>query len=87
VFLFRNNADYSGSTQSGKTWNQLTKTITEGLRETKIPVLDTGKVLTQGNADDLKAHAAIPQDANATAHAIAARELIRFLHERQLVTP
>jgi hypothetical protein len=86
VFIFRNNADYSGSTQSGKTWNKLTKTITEGLQGTKIPLLDTGKVLRDGNADDLKAHAAIPQDPNETAHLIAARELLRFLRERQLVT-
>jgi hypothetical protein len=85
VFIFRNNADYAGSTESGKTWNLLTKTITDGLKGSNIPVLDTGKVLTQGNADDLKAHAPIPQDPNEPAHAIAARQLVPFLRENHLI--
>jgi hypothetical protein len=85
VFIFRNNADYAGATESGRVWNNLTQTITQGLGATKIPILDTGKVLTQGNADDLKAHAAIPQDPNEPAHAIAARQLVPFLREHRLI--
>jgi hypothetical protein len=85
IFIFRNNADYAGLTESGKTWNKLTTTVAEGLRGTSIPILDTGKILKQGNAEDLKANAPIPQDPNEVAHAIAARELVPFLREHLLL--
>ena len=85
VFIFRNNADYAGSTESGRTWNKLTATLSDGLRGSSIPVLDTGTVLKQGNTDDLKANVAVPQDPNETAHTIAARELLPFLRARRLV--
>jgi hypothetical protein len=85
VFIFRNNGDYPGSTESGKIWNKLTSTVTEGLRTTRLSVFDTGSVLKRGDPEDLKAHAVVPQEPNEVAHAIAARELVSYLRGRGMI--
>jgi hypothetical protein len=87
VFVFRNNADYSGSTDGGQTWNRLTKAIVNGLQNGGIPVLDVGQALAQGESTELKAHAALGFEPNAPAHAIAARSLASFLQKENLVRP
>ena len=81
VFIFRNNADFSGSTESGQIWNQLTETITQGLRGTGIPVIDLGRTL-EGSSEALKAHSLIGFSPNETAHALAAEELLSFFQRK-----
>jgi hypothetical protein len=86
VFIFRNNADTAGSTDSGKIWNQLSKTATDGLYGKNIPLLDLGKVLAAEHADgDLKMHSVIGFDPNSVAHGVAARELASFVLRERLI--
>jgi hypothetical protein len=87
VFLFRNNADYSGTTPSGKLWNRLGSSVSEGLQDSGIAILDLGKVLAKQSSDeDLTVHSPIGFELNETAHAVAARELAAFLR-REGITP
>ena len=80
VFIFRNNADYSGSTDGGALWNQLSTVVNRGLQGTGIRVLDLGLALEkQSSAQDLTAHSVIGFQPNEAAHAIAAQELFSFL--------
>ncbi|MCI0411908.1 SGNH/GDSL hydrolase family protein [bacterium] len=88
VVLFRINGDKDGSSQEGRIWNDLTRTVTSGLKATDIPVLDLQDALHRKNADkELLAHPKVGRHPNEIAHSIAAREIFTFLQSRKFVTP
>jgi hypothetical protein len=66
-------------------WQRLIESVTEGVRETDIPVLDLGRTLLEGRIpDDLTVH---PLDGhpNEIAHRLAAEEIERFLRSHSLL--
>jgi len=75
VFLFRNDSDYRGSTETGRAWNELVPALRKGLRETKIAVL----------SEDRKAGSAFGFAPNEAAHQGAAHALLGVL-EREILT-
>ena len=84
VIIFRNDFDFAGETQSGKIWNRLTSTVTEGLQGSDIPILDLGKALQKHSSEDLMVHQ-IDVHPNEIAHAIAAREIQDFLQKKGML--
>jgi hypothetical protein len=79
------NPDFAGETDVGEIWNRLTDTVTKGLRDTGIPILDLGHALFEKHDyEDLDVH---PLDGhpNEIAHAIAAREIRDFLQKNGLL--
>ena len=88
VLIFRNNIDFGGSTESGRLWNLLTKTVTDGLQGTEIPILDLGQALAERDLrDDVKIHAEVGIAPNESAHAIAAQQLLGFLQHAKTRQP
>lgn len=84
--IFRNDADFSGSTENGKLWNLLTETVMAKLRGTNIPLLDLGRKL-YANHDEaqLLVHPTIDGHPNNVAQAIAAEEILTFLKQERLI--
>jgi hypothetical protein len=88
AFVFRNNIDYSGTTQSGRIWNRASSSLTEGLRAAGVPALAFGNVLARDYpAEELGIHAQIGSDPNEVAHQVAAQELLTFLRTEHLLHP
>lgn len=86
VVSFRNNSDYSGSTQQGKEWNELTRTVSRELQNTKIPFLDLAKALHDKHSDrDLMVLPHVDRHPNQTAHSIASQQILSFLKEQGLL--
>jgi hypothetical protein len=66
-------------TDDGKEWEQLTNTVTKGLRDTDIPILDLGKALLNKHTyDEIIVHK-VDAHPNEIAHKMAAQEMSRFL--------
>lgn len=86
VVIYRNDPDYDGSTYPGKIWNHLIRTVTGGLEGENIPVLDLGKPLFEKHSKmELDVHPTIDHHPNEIANAIAAREILRFLQNHNLL--
>ena len=86
VFIFRNDADYNGSTANGKIWNDLTAKLTEGLRGDGIPVVDLGKSIGTPSPGLAGIPPFMPgSEPDAAAHAAAARELMAFLEREKML--
>jgi hypothetical protein len=86
VVIFRDYCDYGSSTNASKIWNHITDTVTKGLADTDIPILDLGKALCEKHSDeDLRVHQIDPHP-NEIAHAIAAQEIEGFLRKENLLS-
>jgi len=86
VVIFRTDCDSKGSTDSDRAWNDLTKSITDGLRGSNIPILDLGEAMRAGHtANDLMVHPKIDPHPNEIAHAIAAKETFNFIRKEKLL--
>jgi lysophospholipase L1-like esterase len=80
VIIFRNDPDFAGEADSGEIWKRLTDTVTNGLQETGIPILDLGKALYKKySKEDLTVHPLLDEHPNEIADAIAAREILGVL--------
>ena len=67
--------------------DELTQTVRKGLEGTNVPLLDLGKALNAFTpAEGLRVHK-FDAHPNEIAHTIIARELLRFLREKGLLTP
>jgi len=85
VVFFRDFPDYLDSRTLARAWKSLINTVTEGLGDTDIPVLDLGKAFFREHAEwELRVHK-IDGHLNEIAHGIAARELFSFLQASDLL--
>jgi len=85
VVFFRDIPDDLDSRTLGRAWKNLINTVTEGLADTDIPVLDLGKAFFREHAEwELRVHK-IDGHLNEVAHGIAARELFSFLQAKDLL--
>ena len=86
VIIFRNDPDFAAVTPVGKMWNDLTRTVTLGLKDSHIPVMDVGKALYANHSEDqLKVHVDLDGHPNEIAHRIAANEVFDFIRREKLL--
>jgi hypothetical protein len=88
VIIFRTDGDYGGSELMGKIWNHLTNTVTQGLQNTGIPILDLGKSLCReraGCTEYFSVYPMIDAHPNEVAHRIAAQQILGLLQSEHLL--
>jgi hypothetical protein len=86
VVIFRDDPFYSGTDGAGPVWDQLTNSITSGLQDTGIPILDVGKALYAKHTSAELIVDPADQHPNHVAHQIAASEILQLLEHQKFVT-